>query len=54
FSQGRILIPHLRNRLRADTIQALMCFGNWSHQDLITNEELVHYLVSDDEVDLSD
>ncbi|KAF5364882.1 hypothetical protein D9757_015275 [Collybiopsis confluens] len=51
FSQGRILISHLRNRLRPTTIQALMCFGAWSRQDFITNEELLiilHSTVADD------
>jgi len=44
FSRGRILILHLRNRLRANTIRALMCFGDWSRQDFILNAELVEFL----------
>ncbi|KAE9389939.1 hypothetical protein BT96DRAFT_749232, partial [Gymnopus androsaceus JB14] len=44
FSCGRILILHLRNRLRANTIRALMCFGDWSRQDFILNAELVEFL----------
>lgn len=47
FSRGRILISHLRNRLRAETIRALMCFGDWSREDYISNEELVKFLFSD-------
>lgn len=45
FSRGRILIPHLRNRLRGPTIQALMCFGDWSRMDHVTNTELEGYLL---------
>ena len=30
FSRGQILISHLRNCLRSNTIRALMCFGDWS------------------------
>lgn len=45
FSRGRILISHLRNRLRGNTIQALMCFGDWSRQDYISNSELETYLL---------
>ena len=47
FSRGRILISHLRNRLRAETIRALMCFGDWSRQDYISNHELIQFLLSD-------
>lgn len=47
FSRGRILISHLRNRLQAETIRALMCFGDWSREDYISNEELINFLVSD-------
>lgn len=54
FSRGRILIPHLRNRLRGETIRALMCFGDWSRQDLFSNQELVDYLVSDSSNDDED
>lgn len=60
FSRGRILIPHLRNRLRAVTIQALMCFGDWSREDFVTNLELVDFLDDkssppiDDEPDIID
>ncbi|KAE9387281.1 hypothetical protein BT96DRAFT_837851, partial [Gymnopus androsaceus JB14] len=58
FSHGCILIPHLRNRLRGPTIQALMCFGDWSRLDLITNAELEAFLLdkghSGDEIRLFD
>jgi len=44
FPRGRILISHLRNRLRSDTIHALMCFGDWLRLDLFTPQELVEML----------
>lgn len=59
FSRGRILISHLRNRLRSGTVRALMCFGDWSREDFMTNEELVAFLTeldvdNDDVIDLLD
>ncbi|KAJ3964891.1 hypothetical protein EV361DRAFT_811523, partial [Lentinula raphanica] len=54
FSQGRILISHLRNRLQADTIRALMCFSDWSREDFVSNGELVGYLNSNSDVDGED
>lgn len=48
FSRGRILISHLRNQLRSNTIQALMCFGDWSRLDLFKPAELVAMLEEED------
>jgi hypothetical protein len=31
FSQGRIVLSHLRNRLSVQSTRALMCLGVWSH-----------------------
>lgn len=53
FSRGRILISHLRNRLRSDTIHALMCFGDWSRLDLFTPQQLQDML-KDDSGDIED
>lgn len=41
FSRGRILLNHLRNRLRGATVRALMCFGDWCRQGLVDDGELV-------------
>ena len=30
FSQGRIVLSHLRNRLSVQSTHALMCLGTWS------------------------
>jgi hypothetical protein len=46
FSRGRILISHLRNRLRASSIRALMCFGDWCRQQLVSDMELTAALSS--------
>ena len=40
FSRGRILINHLRNRLRTASIRALMCFGDWCRLQLVTDSNL--------------
>lgn len=54
FSRGRLLISHLRNRLRSNTIQALMCFGDWSRLNLFTPAELISMLKEDDNEDDED
>ena len=41
FSRGRILLSHLRNRLRATTVRALMCFGDWCRLGLVREHDLV-------------
>ncbi|KIY62425.1 hATC-domain-containing protein [Cylindrobasidium torrendii FP15055 ss-10] len=51
FSRGRILITHLRNRLRAKTVQALMCLGDWLRQHVITMADVVHFLEHPDDAD---
>lgn len=57
FSRGRILISHLRNRLRANTIRALMCLGDWCRQNLVSLSELADWLSrphDNDEDDIPD
>ncbi len=46
FSRGRILITHLRNRLRAPSIRALMCFGDWCRVGVVSDSELAGALKS--------
>jgi len=46
FSRGRILINHLHNRLRASSIRALMCFGDWCHHQLVLDADLAAALHS--------
>lgn len=40
FSRGRILLSHLRNRLSAESVRALLCLGDWSRLNLIANEDV--------------
>ena len=40
FSQGRILLSHVRNRLSAQSTQALMCVGNWSLLGYIKDSDI--------------
>jgi hypothetical protein len=35
FSQGRLLLPHVRNRLSSELTRALLCIGDWSRQGLL-------------------
>jgi len=35
FSKGRLLIPHVRNRLSVNTACALLCLGDWSKKGYI-------------------
>ena len=37
FSQGRILLSHIRNHLSAQTTCVLMCLGDWSRHSLVTD-----------------
>lgn len=54
------MISHLRNRLRSQTVQALMCFGDWSRLDLMPHMDLIQHLEhpeleqADDEVFVDD
>lgn len=40
FSQGRILLSHIRNRLSAQTARALMCLGAWSRADMVDDRDI--------------
>ena len=35
FSQGRILLPHVHNRLTSELMRALLCIGDWSRCGLL-------------------
>jgi len=52
FSRGRILINHLRNRLRTASIRALMCFGDWCRLQLVLDSELAAALRSRDNTEM--
>ena len=40
FSKGRILLPHVRNRLSAQSTRALMCVGAWSELGYVKDEDI--------------
>ena len=41
FSQGRILLSHVRNQLSSQSIQAFMCLGSWSLLGLVKNNDIL-------------
>ena len=40
FSKGRILLPHVRNRLSVQSTRALMCVGVWSKLGYVEDEDV--------------
>ncbi len=40
FSQGCLLLSHVRNQLSTQTAQALMCLGDWSRMGLVCTVDL--------------
>ncbi|KIL64547.1 hypothetical protein M378DRAFT_48155, partial [Amanita muscaria Koide BX008] len=41
FSKGRLVLSHVRNRLSAETMRAIMCLGAWTQANLITKKDVV-------------
>ena len=44
FSQGRLVLPHVRNRLSSQSTRALMCVGNWSRLGLVKVKDILPVL----------
>ena len=40
FSQGRLLLSHIRNHLLSQSIRALMCLGSWSQLGLVKDADI--------------
>jgi hypothetical protein len=40
FSQGRLVLSHVRNRLSAQSTRALLCLGNWSLLGYVKNKDI--------------
>jgi hypothetical protein len=40
FSQGRLVLPHVRSRLSVQSTRALMCVGAWSAVGLVKNSDI--------------
>ena len=53
FSKGRLLLPHIRNRLSSQSICALMCLGEWSLLGLVKDKD-IHAVTVEAEVDGDD
>ena len=48
FSQGRILLSHLRSRLSVQSIRALMCVGAWSLRGYVHDNDIKSAITSKD------
>lgn len=46
FSQGRHLLHFTRNRLSPASIRAIMCLGDWSRRNLVSNKDVVDAIVN--------
>ena len=40
FSQGRIVLSHLRSRLSVQSTRALMCLGVWSRMGYVKDSDI--------------
>jgi hypothetical protein len=58
FSQGRLLLSHVRSRLSIHSTRALLCLGTWSALDLVKDSDIRVCLTRDeigkDEGDLAE
>ena len=59
FSQGRLLLSHIRNRLSVQSTRALLCLGIWSEMGYVKDKDVKAATVlpevdSDDEDELDD
>ena len=41
FSCGRLILPHVRNGLSAQSIRALLCLGEWSLLGLVRDADVL-------------
>jgi len=44
FSQGRLVLPHIRNHLSSQSTCTLMCVGNWSLVGLVKGKDILSVL----------
>ena len=58
FSQGRLLLSHVCNRLSAQTTQVLLCLGSWSLAGMVMDDDILKVAllndVEGDEEDFND
>ena len=41
FSQGRLVLSHVRNGLSVQSTRALMCLGTWSRMGLVKDKDVM-------------
>lgn len=41
FSCGHLVLSHIRNRLSAETMRAILCVGEWSQASFIQDEDVL-------------
>ena len=46
FSQGRLLLSHIRSRLSVQSTRALMCLGVWSKLGFVSDSDLKAVVVA--------
>ena len=51
FSQGRLVLSHIRSRLSVQSTRALLCLGAWSQLDLVSLQDIKGTLCEEPEVD---
>ena len=51
FSQGCLLLSHVRNRLSAQTMWALLCLGSWSLAGMVMDDNILKVALNDVERD---
>ncbi|KAI1788192.1 hypothetical protein LXA43DRAFT_895039, partial [Ganoderma leucocontextum] len=39
FSRGRLVLSHVRNRLSAQSVRAILCVGSWSVLGLVKSDD---------------
>ena len=49
FSQGRLVLPHVRNRLSSQTTRAVMAIGAWSELGLVKDLDIKTALGKEDQ-----
>jgi hypothetical protein len=57
FSQGRLLLSHVRSRLSVQSTRALMCLGVWSLKGYVKDDDILplpELLDGEEEDELSD
>ena len=40
FSQGRLVLSHVRSRLSVQSTRALLCLGGWSKMGLVHDDDM--------------